>query len=227
VTMAQTHEDNKHSLSEESKGLTHGELIRDYEPQPNTVWRFGKPNYAKVNKTYFELRTRKHVEGSLEATVSKMIKNWEVEAHHIADIHQWQTMDITKFTAALNGGCPCSAQLMAGMGHHNVLVGETKSYSSKAQSFTSADALFKNVFPDGFAWEVLEVYSGPPVISFKWRHFSKYTGTYTDKDGKVHKGNDKPFDLIGMCLCKVNEELKIESIDVYYNPNDMIEPLMT
>jgi hypothetical protein len=229
--MALAHElnpkDNKGDLSEESSGLPFGELIRDYKPLPTTVWRFGKPNYARVNKMYFELRTRKHAEGSLEAVVSKIVKNWEVESHHIADIHQWQTMDITKFTAALNGGCPCSAQLMADIGPYNMLLGETANYSSKGHTFATSNTVFSNTFPDGFAWEVLEVFSGPPVVSFKWRHFSKFTGTYTDKAGKEHKGNGKPFDLIGMCIAKVNEELKIETLDVYYNPNEMIEPLMT
>ena len=31
-----------------------------------------------------------------------------------------------------------------------------------------------------------EVYSGPPNVLFKWRHFGKYSGTYVDKAPKVH-----------------------------------------
>eukprot|EP00933_Yihiella_yeosuensis_P042810 TRINITY_DN3747_c0_g1_i2.p1 TRINITY_DN3747_c0_g1~~TRINITY_DN3747_c0_g1_i2.p1 ORF type:complete len:231 (+),score=61.24 TRINITY_DN3747_c0_g1_i2:79-771(+) len=219
--------DNKGSLSEESKGLAFGEMIRDYEPLPDTVWRFGKPNYARVNKTYFEHRTRMHLEGSLESVVSKIVKNWEVESHHIADIHQWQTMDITKFQAALNGGCPANAQLMADIGPYNMLLGETKDYSSKANTFESSNKIFSETFPEGFAWECLEVYSGPPTVSFKWRHFGKLAGKFTDKTGKTHQGNGEMFNLIGMCIAKVNEELKIESLDIYYNPNDMIQPLMS
>lgn len=227
ASQGRTQQENSANLSDDSKGLTFGEQIRDYEPHPTSVWRFGKPNYANVNKTYFELRTRKHVEGSLEALVSKLIKNWQVECHHIADIHHWHTVDTTNFTAALNGGCPGSARIMADVGHQNFWLAETRNYSPEAQTFASSDSLFRSTFPDGFAWEVLEVYCGPPSLSFKWRHFGSFTGTYTDKDGKEHIGNGKPFDLIGMCIAKVNEELKIETIDVYYNPSDMIEPLMT
>lgn len=229
--MALAHElnpkDNRGALSFESKGLPFGELIRDYEPLPTTVWRFGKPNYARVNKLYFELRSKKHAQGSLEAVVQNLVKNWEVESHHIADIHHWQTMDITKFQAALNGGCPCSAQLMADIGPYNMLLGETKFYSAKQHTFASSNVVFSNAFPEGFAWEVLEVYSGPPTVSFKWRHFSRFPGSYVDKNGNTHKGNGKPFDLIGMCIAQVNDDLKIEKLDVYYNPNDMIDPLMS
>jgi len=219
--------DSKGPLSDESKGLTHGELIRDYEPLPTSVWRWGKPNYAGVNKTYFQHRTMVHAEGSLESVVTKIVKNWQVESHHIADIHQWQTMDISKFKAALNGGCPCSAQLLADVGHSNMLLGETKNYSAAGNSFETSNKVFGAAFPEGFAWEVLEVFSGPPTVSFKWRHFGKYNGTFTDKAGKQYKGDGDMFNLIGLCLARVNEELKLESLDIYYNPEDMIVPLVT
>eukprot|EP00930_Biecheleria_cincta_P081711 TRINITY_DN709_c0_g1_i5.p1 TRINITY_DN709_c0_g1~~TRINITY_DN709_c0_g1_i5.p1 ORF type:complete len:230 (+),score=47.03 TRINITY_DN709_c0_g1_i5:89-778(+) len=227
--MALAHELDKSvetgSLSDESKGLTYGELIRDYEPLPDTKWRFGKPNYARVNKFYFQNRTMKHKEGSLEAVVQNLVKNWEVESHHIANPHQWKTMDVSKFQAAVNGGCPCNAQLMADVGPYNMLIGETADYTGKV-SFEDSNKNFSSSLPEGFAFEVLEVYSGPPTVTFKWRHFGKMSGTFTDRNGKQHKGNGEMLNLIGMCIAKVNEELKIESLDIYYCPNDMIKPLL-
>eukprot|EP00930_Biecheleria_cincta_P081708 TRINITY_DN709_c0_g1_i1.p1 TRINITY_DN709_c0_g1~~TRINITY_DN709_c0_g1_i1.p1 ORF type:complete len:230 (+),score=47.84 TRINITY_DN709_c0_g1_i1:110-799(+) len=227
--MALAHELDKSvetgSLSDESKGMTYGELIRDYEPLPDTKWRFGKPNYARVNKFYFQNRTMKHKEGSLEAVVQNLVKNWEVESHHIANPHQWKTMDVSKFQAAVNGGCPCNAQLMADVGPYNMLIGETADYTGKV-SFEDSNKNFSSSLPEGFAFEVLEVYSGPPTVTFKWRHFGKMSGTFTDRNGKQHKGNGEMLNLIGMCIAKVNEELKIESLDIYYCPNDMIKPLL-
>lgn len=29
-----------------------------------------------------------------------------------------------------------------------------------------------------FAWEVLDVYSGPPVVAFKWRHWGTMKNDY-------------------------------------------------
>jgi hypothetical protein len=229
--MALAHElnkaDNKGLLNEESSGAPFGEVIRDYKPLPDTIWRFGRPNYSRVNKTYFQYRSKVHKEGSLEAVVSKIVKNWEVESHHIADIHQWQTMDIKAFKAAVNGGCPCNAQLMADVGPYNMLLGETKDYSGGSQSFEQSNKTFSATFTEGFAWECLEVFSGPPNVLFKWRHFGPYSGTFTDKTGKQYKGNGEMFNLIGMCLAKVNEKLVIESLDIYYNPEDMIKPLVS
>ncbi|CAE8594901.1 unnamed protein product [Polarella glacialis] len=221
--------DDKGPLSDESKGLLapYSELIRDYEPLPDARWRFGKPNYAKVNACYFQNRSKMHKEGSLEAVVNKLVKNWQVESHNIADIHHWHTMDISKFKAALNGGCPCSARLLADIGHNNMLLGETQDYTSKDNTIESSQSNFMAAMPEGFAWEVLEVFSGPPTVTFKWRHFGKFVGSFQDKTGKAHKGDGKMVDLIGICIAKVNAELKIETLDVYYNPDDMIKPLLS
>jgi len=212
-------------LSEASKGVLWGELVRNYEPVPGVKWRFGKPNYERVNKLYFQYRTKIHVEGSLEHVVNSLVKNWEVESHHIADPHQWKTMDITKFTAAVNGGCPASAQVMADVGPYNLLIGETSTYSAAASTFESSNDNFGATFADGYAWECLEVLSGPPTVTFKWRHFGKFSGIYTDKNGVKHRGDGQMLDLIGLCIAKVNEELKIEALDIYYNPSDLLVPL--
>eukprot|EP00439_Symbiodinium_sp_Y106_P035001 s4890_g4.t1 len=55
------------ALSDESTGVPYGELIRDYEPPEGSSWRYGRPDYAPVNKLYFQHRTMAHQEGSLEA----------------------------------------------------------------------------------------------------------------------------------------------------------------
>lgn len=228
--MALAHElnilDQGHILSDESKGLTHGELIRDYEPMEDVKWRFGKPNYAKVNTFYFEHRSSKPAEGSLVAIVNKLVKNWEVESHHIADPHQYKTMDISKFVSMNNGACPASAYYMAEVGPYNMLIGETKDYSSKLSTFEKANQNFSRSLPDGFAFEVTDVYSGPPTVAFKWRHFGMMTGTFTDKFGNEYEGNGEMLNLHGLCIAVVNADLIIESLDVYYNPEDMLGPLM-
>jgi len=213
-------------LSDASKGLTYGELVRDYEAVKGVQWRFGKPNYERVNKLYFQHRSKIHAEGSLESVVSKLVKSWEVESHDIADPKQWKTMDISKFTAQVNGGCPASAQVMADVGPYNLLIGEQQDYSAKALTFEESNKNFGETFADGYAWECLDVLSGPPTVTFRWRHFGNFSGTYTDKQGVKHKGDGSMLNLIGLCIAKVNSKLIIESLDIYYNPNDLLVPLM-
>eukprot|EP00440_Ansanella_granifera_P026610 gb/GFBE01028903.1/.p1 GENE.gb/GFBE01028903.1/~~gb/GFBE01028903.1/.p1 ORF type:complete len:723 (+),score=168.55 gb/GFBE01028903.1/:1-2169(+) len=200
-------------LDKESTGEAFGEVVRDYMPEPGVAWRFGRPSYASVNKTYFQHRASEHPVGSLECTLSKIIKNWEVETHHIADIHKWKTVDAATFKTAVNGGCPHGAQLLKDLGHGAMLLGAGKDLSSS--------------FPEGFAWECLEVFSGPPQISFKWRHFGKFTGSFTDRYGKRHEGTGQLVNIIGMCHAKLTMEHKIEVLDVYYNPAELLQQLQS
>jgi len=213
-------------LSEESSGKPYGEVIRDYEAVPGVQWRFGKPNYARVNKLYFEHRSKVHAEGSLEAVVNKLVKNWEVESHHIADPRQWKTMDTSKFWASVNGGTAADAQTMADVGPYNMLLGDTASYTGSALSFQESNSIFGSTFADGYAFEVLEVLSGPPTVTFKWRHFGKFSGVFTDSSGVKHHGNGEILNLFGLCIAKVSDSLIIESLEVYYSPEDLLRPLV-
>jgi len=228
--MALAHElnpaENTGDLSDESKGVSWGEIIRDYEPAADIVWRFGRPNYARVNAAYFKHRAKKHKDGSLESVVSKIVKNWEVESHHIANVNQWKTMNVPNFTIAVNGGPQANAQLMADEGPYNLLMGELPRYSSKMNTFESSNTIWSKTFPDGFAWECLEVLSGPPTVTLKWRHFGTFTGVFVDKDGVEHQGTGEMVNLIGLCIAKVNDSLQITSLDVYYNPDDLVNPLI-
>lgn len=219
--------DQSAEFSPESSGAAMGEVVRDYKPKEGVSWRFGRPNYARVNKAYFDGRTKIWNEGSLEWVVSMVVKNWEVESHHIYKPEDWKTMDITKFKASVNGGTVIGTKELSEAGPYNVLLGDMKGYTASKETFESANKIFSNVFTEGFAWECLEVYSGPPQVSFKWRHFGKFTGEYVDADGKKHKGDGKLIEVYGIVIATVNHNLVIEELQIFYQLDTMIAPLMT
>ena len=64
---------------------------------------------------------------------------------------------------------------MLQQGTYNALIGQTNYYDSTLISFEDSHLAFKRSLGEGFAWEVLEVYSGPPNVTFTWRHFGKMT----------------------------------------------------
>mmetsp|Transcript_19185 Transcript_19185/g.44649 ORF Transcript_19185/g.44649 Transcript_19185/m.44649 type:complete len:179 (+) Transcript_19185:71-607(+) len=164
-------EEDAIALSAESSGQAFGEVIRDYVPHPKASWRAGQPDYMIVNRTFFEHRSLEHEVGSLEAVVSKLIKNWAVEAHHVAEVQHWKTMDISKFQAAVNGGCPFMAQQMSDLGACNMFLGESTDYNCRLHSFESSQKVFRSAFPMGFAWECLEVFFGTSDCSFQMAAF--------------------------------------------------------
>jgi len=214
-------------LMGDSTGEQFGEIVRDYAPKPGVSWRFGRPNYARVNKTYFENRTKKHPEGSLESVVSKVVKNWEVDSHHVLKPSDWKTMNIDNFKISVNGGPKASAQTMADVGPYVALLGDIPNiFYASQNTFASTNKIFSEVFPEGFAWECLEVYQGPPKVTFKWRHFGKFTGKWVAPDGTEYKGTGEMINVEGIVIATVDDNLMIDELEVYYNPLDQILPLL-
>lgn len=80
-----------------------------------------------------------------------------------------------------------------------------------------------------FAWEVLEVYSGPPVVAFKWRHWGWMKGDYVGKneDGELVtiKAHNQILDIQGMTVAKLNDKLQVTSLETWFDPKDMFEQM--
>lgn len=89
------------------------------------------------------------------------------------------------------------------MGSYNALLKnslpeELKYYKAEEESFESSHDAFRSAFPRGFAWEVLGVYSGPPTIAYKFRHWGFFEGPF-----KGHDPTGKMVQFYGMGVIKV------------------------
>lgn len=188
----------------------------------NIKWRVKKPDYTIANLLYFKGKTKNHAEGSLEHIVENAVKMWEMEGSHKVDINQWQSINPRKYTVQSNGGRIFDKDTSSQIGNYNWLMeGVDKSlYDSSAETFESSHQLFRGAFPGGFAWEVLEVYSGPPKIAFSWRHWANFTGNY-----KGRKGNGDLLEMFGFCIVTVQEDLKILSIEAFFKPELFLKAL--
>lgn len=86
-------------------------------------------------------------------------------------------MDPETYTFAINGGPAQSAESMVRIGTYNAVIAPNEYYSPRHSDFASSHKTFKRMMPT-FAWEVLEVYSGPPVVAFRWRHWGTMKEDY-------------------------------------------------
>ncbi|CAI9262091.1 unnamed protein product [Lactuca saligna] len=97
-----------------------------------------------------------------------------------------------------------SAEETLKVGSYNALLKSTlpeeyKYYKAEEETFESSHDVFRSAFPRGFAWEVIRVHSGPPVISYKFWHW----GTL-----------------------KVDESMRAEDVEIYYDLTDLISKLL-
>lgn len=184
------------------------------------VWRKGRPDYHLTNQIVHKERTRQLLQGSLELAVEDLVRVFEMEVSHKREPAQWLTIVQDKFRTRTNGGPWATPQDIAEKGSYNLFIGETPYYSAKEESFESSSEIFRTAFPGGFFWEVLEVYSPPPVVSFKWRHWGHFTGEY-----KGHKPTGQKVEIFGMTVARCAEDLRLLEVEHFYDNNLFLSQL--
>ncbi|MBA0849650.1 hypothetical protein Goshw_018601 [Gossypium schwendimanii] len=150
----------------------------------NVQWRHGgPPTYDDVNQLFEQGRTKEWEEGSLEEIVQNAIKTWEMELSHKVRLQDFKSINHEKFKLIVNGREGLKGEEALKMGSYNALLKnslpkEFQYYKADEESFESSHEAFRSAFPRGFAWEVIHVYSGPPLIAFKFRHWGIFEGPF-------------------------------------------------
>ena len=140
-----------------------------------------------------------HAAGSLPQLVENLVKNWEVEASFKPRLEDWRTIDHENYSFAINGGPPQSAEHMLKVGTYNAIIAPNEYYSPENSDFASSHKTFKRMMPT-FAWEVTEVYSGPPKVAFKWRHWGVMKNDYVGFNEYVLSSSTTwPYHLTSAC----------------------------
>ncbi|KAK7335261.1 hypothetical protein VNO80_27038 [Phaseolus coccineus] len=197
------------------------------EPE-NIQWRHGgPPTYDAVNKLFEQGRTKEWPEGSLEEIVQNAIKSWEMELSHKTRLQDFKTINPEKFKLFVNGREGLSGEETLKLGSYNALLQSSlpedlKPYKVDEETFESSHEVFRSAFPRGFAWEVIKVYSGPPEIAFKFRHWGFFEGPY-----KEHAPTGKMVQFYGFGTVKVDDSLKVEEVEIYYDPAEMLGGLIS
>ncbi|MFB9177150.1 SnoaL-like polyketide cyclase [Dactylosporangium sucinum] len=183
-------------------------------------WRDGVPDYHLSHTVMPGQRTHQFAPDSLEAVVEKIVQVFEMEVSHKKDPQTWVSMVTEHFRTNVNGGPWASAQDIADTGSYNILIGNSAFYRSGKESFESSHHIFHKAFPGGFYWEVLEVLSPPPVVTFKWRHWGAFEGEYHgfQPDGST-------IEMFGVSIAKVDDDLKLLQVEHFYDPNEFLGKL--
>ncbi|KAI5589361.1 hypothetical protein POPTR_005G188300v4 [Populus trichocarpa] len=198
------------------------------EGEKNTKWRYGSPpNYDDVNKLFEEGRTKVWPSGSLEEKVQNLVKTWEMEMFHKTCFDDYKSVDPKNYTFSLNGRKPVTLEETRKLGGgYNTFLQTTlpekfRAYNPDEETVDSAQVAFTTVFPRGFALEVLQVYSGPPVIVYKFRHWGYMEGPF-----KGHAATGELVELYGMSIFEVDEHMKVVKVEFFIDRGELLGGLM-
>ncbi|MBE9010547.1 SnoaL-like polyketide cyclase [Pseudanabaenaceae cyanobacterium LEGE 13415] len=191
------------------------------EQTADATWRYTlPPQYHRTNAFLKQESQYQHLEGSLEAIVQNLVRAFEMEASFKTNPQQWVSIVQDKFRMSTNGGKAYTAADVVEQGTYNLFLTETEHYNPKTEDFETSANLFHTAFPKGFVWELIEVLSGPPHVTFKWRHWGTFTGRYKD-----FEPTGETVEIVGLSIARVSDDLKIESLEHYFDTNAFLEKL--
>lgn len=187
----------------------------------NVEWRYGqKPDYTRSNEKLAQESICNHPENSLAKLVQNLVRAFDIEANFKTNPAQWLTVVQDAFQMSTNGGDSYTITDLINAGTYKLLIGDNKHYKASEETFETSTNLFHNAFTEGFSWEVLEVYSEPPRIVFKWRHWGNFNGAYKD-----YAPTGETIEVIGTSVVHVRDDLKILSLEHYYDNNQFLSKL--
>ncbi|XP_022142749.1 pathogen-related protein-like [Momordica charantia] len=195
---------------------------------PTVEWRYGKPpSYEAANKLFEEGRTKVWPKGSLEEKVQNAAKSWQMEMNHKTRLQDFKTINLQKFMLYVNGRDEgLSGEEIVKIGSFNAMLKsslpeEFQYFNTEKEKIESSHQEFKTCFPRGFAWEVMEVYSGPPLIALKFRHWGFFEGPF-----KGHSPTGELIQFFGMVTFKVDSSMGLEEAHFYYDPGELFGALL-
>ncbi|KAK9096338.1 hypothetical protein Sjap_021835 [Stephania japonica] len=198
------------------------------EGEKNTSWKYGAPpNYDVVNKLFEDGRTKVWPPGSLEEKVQNLVKTWEMEMFHKTCFSDYKTVDPEKYRFSLNGRKPISLEekRKLGGGYNSLLQTslpeEYRCYNPATETAESSHRAFTTAFPRGFALEVLHVYTGPPVIVYKFRHWGFMEGPF-----KGHEPTGEMIEFFGVSIFELDDKMKIAKVEFFYDRGELLGGLL-
>ena len=174
-------------------------------------------------------KTANHEPGSLPDLVQNLVKNWEIEASFKQDLSQWRTINPDEYSFSINGRPPLSGADMVRLGTYNAIIQPgNEFYSPENSDFSQSHKTFKRMMPT-FAWEVLDVIGGPPVVGIKWRHWGvmkdDYVG-FNDKGEKVTaKAHGGSIELKGTTWAWVDDQVRVKKLETWFDPVEMFRQI--
>ena len=219
-------------MSQPTKEREFDEFVKKYNPiipdrgltdmkEMNLQWRYGIPDYKRVDLLFFKGKSRNHAPGSPEMVVENLVKKWEMEFTQLLKPEECSSMSADFKFKVNNGEVVGAKELLQNGSYKRLLQNVPKElYNSESHTLESAQELFHSTFTKGFAWEVLEVFSGPPRWALTWRHWGKFCGEYEGR-----KGTGEIVEMYGFLIATVNEEKQLTEVEVYFRPEGLLNVL--
>lgn len=94
-------------------------------------------------------------------------------------------------------------------------------YNPDKENFDTSHVAFTTTFPRGFAVEIIEVYSGPPRIMYKFRHWGFMEGPF-----KGYAPTGEKVEFYGIAIFEVDDGMRVIRVEMFYDPGELLGGLL-
>lgn len=166
----------------------------------------------------------------MEDRISNLMKNWDKELNFKPNSRQWVTIVPDNFYMIINGGPRLSLPEIFQLGSYNMFLGNSEFYSKDYINASTADRTFRSSLKSGFALEVLKVYSPPPRVTFKFRHWGHMTGPLRCPMRNGTWLNAPPHgrkvEFFGHTALQLNEKYQVMSVENTFRGDTLMEQMV-
>lgn len=166
----------------------------------------------------------------MEDRISNLMKNWDKELNFKPNQRQWVTIVPENFFMIINGGKRLLLPEILQLGSYNMFLGNSEFYSKKYINASTADMTFRTTLRSGFALEVLKVYSPPPKVTFRFRHWGHMTGPLrcpmrngTWLDVPPHGAK---VEFFGSTVLHLNERYQVMGVENTFRGDSLMEQMV-
>ncbi|XP_059629674.1 pathogen-related protein-like [Cornus florida] len=162
-----------------------------------------------------------------EDEVKRMTKTRKNNLVHKSRLDDFKTINPKNYTSSINGRKALTLEEKKKLGGgYNALLQtalpeKLRGYNPAEETADSSHRAFTTTFPRGFALEVLQVYSGPRVIVYKFRHWGFMEGPF-----KGHSPTGELVEFYGMGIFELDEESKIVKVELFFDRGELLGGLM-
>lgn len=159
-------------------------------------------------------------EDAIKQLIQILIGAFEEEASVKLDRKQWNSVAPDIFRLCINRGKEFTIDEINSRGICRIFLEETLFHRSEELSEAAKQSL-ASAFQRRLCREIIAIYSGPPKLTFQWRHWGTFEGKLKD-----HSPLRLSIEIFGIAVATVNEELKLTRLEYFFDSDQFLQNII-
>ena len=174
-------------------------------------WRYGEPDYTQWDAEFQRGKISSHEPGGIEDQLQNLLQLWEKESVHVLSPTNWESIkgNTADYYVQINDGTPLTAHTAQSTPNLGLL------HACTSQDVEGHDINeIACAFEHGMQFEIVEIVTMGEHVSFSWRQWGLFNGTFQGTSGA-----DQLIEVQGFCSLSLSPHFTLQSLRLWCNLN--------